>query len=126
MTSADGSKTARVTLLAERPTSDLRSTFIGSSTAPAADRPTPNSTSIPITDESCRPSRPAYLESMMAAMTAIAMMLAARAILLLTAIGAFVLTFLAVTAGTTPALIAAATYDVFVVIPCIWLYLQRG
>ncbi len=71
-------------------------------------------------------SRPAFLEQMTAVMTTIAMMLAARMILFLATVGAFVLTYLAINQGTTTALIAAGTYDVLVVCPMVWLYLQRG
>jgi len=73
-----------------------------------------------------QPSRPAFLEQMTAVMTVIAMMLAARMILLLSAVGSFVLTYLAISQGTTTALIASGTYDVLVVCPMVWLYLQRG
>jgi hypothetical protein len=72
------------------------------------------------------PSGHAFLEQMMAVMTTISMMLAARVILLMTTVGAFTLTYLAINQGTTTALIAAGTYDVLVVCPMVWLYLQRG
>ena len=103
MASATSSK---VTLLAER--------SLDSASAPATSSPT------------SQPSRPAYLEQMMAVMTTISMMLAARMILFLATVGAFTLTYLAINQGTTTALIAAGTYDVLVVCPMVWLYLQRG
>jgi hypothetical protein len=40
--------------------------------------------------------------------------------------GAFILTYLAISQGTTTALIATGTYDVLVVCPMVFLYLQRG
>jgi hypothetical protein len=83
-------------------------------------------TSATTTAPTSQPSRPAFLEQMLAVMTTIATMLAARMILTLATIGAFTLTYLAINQGTTTALIAAGTYDVLVVCPMVWLYLQRG
>jgi len=59
-------------------------------------------------------------------MTAIAMMAAARIILLLSAIGAFALAYMAIVNPSSQALIAAGMFNVFVVIPVIVLYWQRG
>ena len=119
MASATSSK---VTLLAER--------SLDSASAPATSSPTAMDddpkTSTTVTAPTSQPSRPAYLEQMMAVMTTISMMLAARMILFLATVGAFTLTYLAINQGTTTALIAAGTYDVLVVCPMVWLYLQRG
>lgn len=71
-------------------------------------------------------SGPAFLGQMLAVMTTIAMMLSARMILFLSVAGSFALTYLAINQGTTTALIASGTYDVLVVCPLVWLYLQRG
>jgi len=120
MASATSSK--RVTLLAER--------SLDSESAPATSSPLAmdddRKTSATVTVPTSQPSRPAFLEQMMAVMMAIAMALAARMILTLATMGAFTLTYLAISQGTTTALIAAGTYDVLVVCPMVWLYLQRG
>src|SRR5438046_226817 len=73
-----------------------------------------------------KPSSPDYLVQMTAVLGAIAMMLAARFLLLLGVMGAFTLTFLAVQNPQTPTLIASGSFDVLVVIPLILLYLRRG
>ncbi len=110
----------RVTLLAERPLVSDPAT-----SSPIATDEGPK-TSAMETGQTSPTSRPAFLEQMTAVMTTIAMMLAARMILFLATVGAFVLTYLAINQGTTTALIAAGTYDVLVVCPMVWLYLQRG
>jgi len=72
------------------------------------------------------PSNPVYLEQMLATLSAIAMMLAARFILMMSAIGSFTLAYLAIQQATTMTLIAAGTFDVLVVIPLVALYWHRG
>ena len=119
--SAAGSK--RVTLLAER---TLPSESAPETSSPTAMDEEPKKSPGTATAPTSQASRPAFLEQMTAVMTAIAMMLAARMILFFATAGAFVLTYLAINQGTTTALIAAGTYDVLVVCPMVWLYLQRG
>ena len=118
--SASSSK--RVTLLAER-SLDSASAPVTSSPTATDDGPRTSTTG---TAPASQTSSPAFLEQMLAAMTTIAMMLAARMILFLATVGAFTLTYLAINQGTMTALIAAGTYDVLVVCPMVWLYLQRG
>jgi len=113
---------SRVTLLAER---SLDSASDQGTLLLTATDDGPR-TSTTVTAPASQTSSPAFLEQMLAAMTTIAMMLAARMILFLATVGAFTLTYLAINQGTMTALIAAGTYDVLVVCPMVWLYLQRG
>jgi hypothetical protein len=63
---------------------------------------------------------------MLGTLSAIAMMLAARFILMMSAIGAFTLAYLAIQQATPMTLTAAGTFDVLVVIPLVALYWHRG
>jgi len=80
----------------------------------------------PVTAPSSANSRQDYLGEVTAVLTAIAMLAAARIILLLSAIGAFVLAYMAIANPSAPALIAAGSFDLLVVIPVIALFWQRG
>lgn len=107
----------RVTLLQER-------------SAPAAPEPASTSASDAVTPSVTEPSsatsRRDYLGEVTAVLTAIAMLAAARIILLLTVSGAFILACLAISNATIPALVTAATFDVLIVIPVVLLYYWRG
>jgi hypothetical protein len=54
------------------------------------------------------------------------MLAAVRAILLLSVVGAVALAFLAIVNPSIPGLVAAGMFNLFVVIPVIALYWQRG
>lgn len=71
-------------------------------------------------------SNRAFLETVLATLSAIAMMLSARLILLMTGIGSFILAYLAIQNATPMTLMAAGTYDVLVLIPMVALYWHRG
>lgn len=71
-------------------------------------------------------SNPAFLQQMIASLTAIAMLLSARFLLLLSGIGAFALHFMAVQNPDTMRLLTAAGYDFLVFIPLTYLYVTRG
>lgn len=72
-----------------------------------------------------QPSPPlsaAFLQQMMAVLSALALMLSARFLLLLAMAGASVLAALATLEPTTLKLAATVIYDVLVFIPLVWLY----
>ena len=71
-------------------------------------------------------SSPAFLQQMVATMTAIGMLLAARVLLLLSGIGAFALHYLAVGDPRLMPLLVAGVYDTLVFLPLVALYLRRG
>ena len=71
-------------------------------------------------------SNPAFLEQMMAVMTAIAAVLAARFLLLLSALGAFTLALLTVGNPDAMKLAVNVAFDLLVLIPVTYLYLQKG
>jgi len=77
-----------------------------------------------------KPTRPVKVvefptEQMVAVMSLILKALGTRVILALAGVGAFVLALMAVTAPSLQSLIAAATYDLTVFAPCIYLTLRR-
>ena len=72
------------------------------------------------------PSNPAFLIEMIAVLQAIAMLLAARLLLLLAVLGAFSLALLAHWSPHPMSLWLNIAYDVLVVIPLGGLYWQRG
>ena len=136
MISSPGLKKAAVTLLATRlldPEPPAEG-FPASEWTMPRNPPPPDSADLPrlpLEELSRNPpvlpnSRREYLEQMTATMAAIGTMLAARFLLLLATIAAFLLTYLAISQATVPALIAAASFQVLVVIPLIGLYWQRG
>jgi len=63
---------------------------------------------------------------MLATMQALAMILSARALALLAVIGAFVLTFMAILDPVPLKLYLTFGFDVFVLVPTVALYWQRG
>lgn len=63
---------------------------------------------------------------MLATMTALAMVLSARAPALLSVIGAFVLSFLAILDPTPLKLYLTLGFDLCVLVPTVGLYLKRG
>ena len=71
-------------------------------------------------------SNPAFLEQMMAVMTAIAALLAVRFLLLLSAIGAFTLALLTVGNPDLMKLSVNAAFDLLVFVPLIYLYVAKG
>lgn len=72
------------------------------------------------------PSSPAFLQQMMAVLSAMAAMLAARFLLLLAAVGAFLLAYQSLQTPTTMTLAITIAYDLLVVVPLVYLYLNRG
>ena len=77
-------------------------------------------------ERSSTPSNPAYLTEMLAVMSTIALLLAARLLLLLAVLGAFALAFLAHWTLEPMSLWLNIAYDVLVVIPLVFLYWTRG
>jgi hypothetical protein len=71
-------------------------------------------------------SRPVFLQQVLAVMTAIAMILSARVLLLLSSLGAFVLAWLALTAPDMGKIAVLVVYVAGVVLPIAYLYLQGG
>ena len=67
-----------------------------------------------------------YLTQMLAVLSTISMMLAARALLLLAGVGAFSLALLALQSPTMMALAVNLVYDLMVVIPIAALYFWRA
>lgn len=63
---------------------------------------------------------------MSAMMTTIAALLAVRMLLLLSAVGAFALAYLAMQQATAMTLAVCIAYDVLVLCPLVWLYVARG
>lgn len=63
---------------------------------------------------------------MLATMTALAMVLSARALALLAVIGSFVLALFAVIDPTWLKFAVAVGFDVFVLVPLVGLYWQKG
>jgi hypothetical protein len=137
MISNPGSRKAAVTLLATRsldPEPPAEEFPPSESTMPRSPLPR-DSADLPPLDEalslSMNPpaslsSRREYLEQMTATMAAIGMMLAARFLLLMATLSAALLTYLAINQATVVPLIAAASFDVLVVMPLVALYWQRG
>jgi len=136
MISSPGLKKAAVTLLATRlldPELPGEEFPVSASTMPRSPLP-PDSADLPrlpLEELSRNPpvlpnSRREYLEQMTATMAAIGTMLAARFLLLMATLSAAVLTFLAINQATVVPLIAAASFDVLVVMPLVALYWQRG
>ena len=108
----------RVRLLSSRP-------LEGGQDQPAA-TPLPELRPRPMEVRSSPPSSPAYLTEMLAVMSAIGMLLAARFLLLLAVLGSFVLASLASTSGDPMGLWVLAIYGILVVVPLIGLYWVRG
>ena len=88
----------------------------------APQNPPPSSTAA----SSSTVSSSAFLQQMTATMSAIAMVLAARFLLLLSATGAFILACLAMQSPDVFRLAINVVYDIGVVAPVTWLYLQKG
>ena len=108
----------------------LRTTSAGSrvrliSTTRLPDDPGVGPTSPPAVAPST-PSSPVFLQQMMAVLTAIAALLAARFLLLLASIGAFVLAYMAIANPDAYRLAITVVYDIFVVGPLTWLYLSKA
>jgi hypothetical protein len=72
------------------------------------------------------PSSPAFLQQMMVVLTALAAIAATRILLMLAMIGATVLAFMATQNPEWPRLVANAIYDILVIAPLTYLYLQKG
>ena len=85
---------------------------------------TPSTPSEP-TDPQPEPYRADTLEMMATAFGALGMALSARAILLLSVVGAFILAVLAMMSPTTVKLGVLAVYAVLVVIPCVVLEIRK-
>lgn len=91
--------------------------------------PGPNVSPLPsasVPGELSQPSSAAFLQQMVAVLSAIAFMVSARFLLLLGLAGASVLAYLATVEPTIPKLIANGVYDVLIFIPLVWLYVTRG
>ena len=71
-------------------------------------------------------ANPVFLEQMTAVLTAIAAVLAARFLLLLAALGAFTLALLTVGNPDAMKLAVNVAFDLLVLIPVTYLYLQKG
>ena len=72
------------------------------------------------------PSNRVFLEQMTATLTAIAAVLAARLLLLLASMGAFMLAYLAMQNPDGYRLAATVIYNLGVVAPITWLYYSKG
>lgn len=120
--SAPGSEARRVRLVAERPADPIPEATLLLPPAPATDaRPT-----LATADQRLKPSSEHYHQQMLATMTALAMVLSARAPALLAVIGAFVLTLLAVIEPNPLKLYLTIGFDVGVLVPAVGLYWKRG
>lgn len=64
--------------------------------------------------------------SMLGVLTAISMILATRALLLMAVVGAAVLAWKGMENQTLMSLCESGVYDLAVVVPIVWLYLKRG
>jgi len=71
------------------------------------------------------PPQPSTLDVVVAAFAALGYALSARALLLLSLIGAFVLSLMAITSQTMPALEVLIAYCCFTVIPVAYLEIRR-
>ena len=111
-TSNAGSNRPTVRLIAERPATD---------SPPELSPATPAS---PVAQEVARStqSRQEYQAQILATMQAVAMVLSARALALLAAVGAFILATMAMTDPSPLKLAVAAGFAAFVFVPTIWLH----
>jgi hypothetical protein len=81
---------------------------------------------LPPNSPASTPSAPGYLQEVLAVLSAVAMVLSARILLLLSAAGAFVLAYMATQSPETGRLIATVIYDCGVLGPITYLYLKQG
>jgi hypothetical protein len=72
------------------------------------------------------PSRAGYHEQILAVLSAISMVLAARMMAMLATLGAFVLAMTAMTNPTPLTIVIAAAYYVGVLLPLVWLAARKG
>ena len=73
-----------------------------------------------------KPSNPEFLAEVTAVLTAIAMLLSARLILLLSGVGGFVLAFVAVTNPTVLGIVVSVVYDLGIFCPLVFLGVRKG
>lgn len=111
-TSSAGSNRPTVRLIAERPATD---------SPPELSPATPASPAAPAAQPSTQ-SRPEYQAQILATMQAVAMVLSARALALLAAIGSFTLATMAMSDPSPLKLAVAAGFAAFVFVPTIWLH----
>jgi hypothetical protein len=106
-----------MTLIAERPTAQETAP----SPALAAAPPPP-----PTPERPRREPDHVWRAALVGTLQAIVMVVAARGLLLLTAIGAFALAWTALQSPEPLRLIAAGAYDLLVFLPAVWLASKKG
>lgn len=111
------SRRTTVRLIAERPAEQP---------APSA-QSEPSSNTLPAQAAApLTPSKPDYQGQILATMQAVAMVLSARALALLAALGSFILAVMAMSDPNPIRLAVAAFFAVAVFAPTVWLYWKQG
>ena len=76
-------------------------------------------------DHVSKASNQAFLTQTVAILTAIATLLAARFLLLISGVGGFVLSYMAMQSPDTSRLLVCAIYDVMIFCPLVWMYMRN-
>ena len=117
---------SKPTLISERTVPDQLSPPVESHSVVSQELKQAMSLPPPTKEPASPPSNRAFLDQFLATMAAIAMVLSTRLLLLMTMLGSFTLSYLAISTPGHMTLMAAASFDVLVLIPIVALYWQRG